>query len=321
MKLNSGSPFQTFIIFKPNMKSTAIKSLKAISVLYLLLASLIFKGQNYVPMLNSYSEWHVTNCFSGCATDKYYTIGDTIINNLHYQFLDLFHYNKNFVIREDTTTRKVYMRLLSEASTVKEYLLYDFFLQENDTMSMTNPGSPFPKFAGSFLVDSIRLKPIITGNRRFFYLHSLDTTSSLTRNTVWIEGIGSQCLINTPGAPADINGAGQLSCFFHNNIHHYQNLDSITDCTPIYPTYVRDVFDVENINIVQNFDEESAILIIRNTTSHNICIFDPLGRLLLTQLCNDQKNKIDLSRLPKGILLVVAEDSHRNRRTFKLINP
>ena len=80
----------------------------------LILAGLLFVlfskticSQAYIPMLKNHGEWHVTNCNSGCGIDKYYTIGDTIINGFHYTFLDKFHYLKNFVIREDTIGKKI----------------------------------------------------------------------------------------------------------------------------------------------------------------------------------------------------------------------
>ena len=205
-------------------------------------------------MLNSYAEWYVTNCNSGCATDKYYTIGDTLIGSYHYKFLDLFHYNKNFVIREDTAGRKIYLKLLADPPPAKDYLLYDFSLGVNDTISITNPGSPYPKYPGEFIVDSIKSKPLININHRFFYLHSLDTVSSATKNTIWIEGIGSLCLINTPGAMPQINGAGQLSCFFKSGIHEYANLDSIADCITIYPLGISEITNKTKYTISQNTD-------------------------------------------------------------------
>ena len=220
----------------------------------IIIFSNVMRSQAYIPMLKYHGEWHVTNFNSGCATDKYYTIGDTLINGLHYTFLDQFHYLKNFVVREDTASRKVYLRLLADPPPAKDYLLYDFSLQVNDSISITNPGSPYPKYPGNFIVDSIVLKPLVNKNHRYFYLHSEDTLTSNTKTTIWVEGIGSLCLINTPGAMPQINGAGQLNCFFSNNINEYSKFDSITDCISIYPVGINELKSNAPYEVLQDFD-------------------------------------------------------------------
>lgn len=293
--------------------------------LTLLFSFILFKkvnAQTYFPILNNYSEWHVTNCYFGCLTDKYYNIGDTIINGLHYSFLDKYHYNKNFVIREDTTTRKVYMRLLAEPSTTKEYLLYDFSLQVNDTMFVSNPGSPFPKYAGNFIVDSIKVRPLVNGNRKFFYLHSLDTTISVTKNTVWVEGIGSLCLINTPGAPPQINGAGQLSCYFHNGVNEYQNLDSISNCIAIYPLGLNEYSLAEKIHIYQNFESQTVFISLpQKGNPYLISIYTIEGKLVLTTHVINETVQLNLSDVCKGVLLLKIVNGQTINHWSKLINP
>lgn len=302
----------------PNFKKTYL--------IFSLLSMIYLKNhsQNYFPILNNYSEWHVTTCYFGCLTDKYYTIGDTLINGLHYTFLDKYHYNKNFVIREDTTTKKVYMRLLAEPNTIKEYLLYNFSLQVGDTMFITNPGSPFPKYAGNFLVDSIVLRPIINSTRKHFYLHSLDTVTSVTKNTIWIEGIGSLCLINTPGAPPQINGAGQLGCFFHNNIHEYENLDSISNCVPVYPTSISESPNKQTDITVHQYFEKSLLYINYPLTDTplSIKLYDLTGKSLFEYKgAIHQRLVISLKAYAAGFLLLKIETNDQQSRSFKILNP
>lgn len=294
--------------------------------LFLFVYSFFFNSklfsQAYFPILNNYSEWHVTNCFSGCATDKYYTVGDTILNGLHYTFLDKFHYNKNFVLREDTNERKVYLRLLAEPITAKEYLLYDFSLQVNDTMFISNPGSPFPKYAGNFTVDSIKLKPLLNSTRKFFYLHSLDTAASMTQNTIWVEGVGSLCLINTPGAPPSINGAGKLSCYFHNGIQEYQNLDSISNCISVYPLSINEITTNSHIEISQNFGTSSVLIHFQNQVSENwIYLYDITGKLIFKLHSFENKIELPLSNYSKGLFLLKIENDQFQQRTYKIVNP
>lgn len=290
---------------------------------FLFVFSVKMRSQSYISMLKNYSEWHVTNCFSGCATDKYYTIGDTIINSLHYTFLDLFHYNKNFVIREDTITQKVYMRLLAEPSTVKEYLLYDFSMQINDTISIVNPGSPYPKYAGSFVLDSIQSKPLVNKNHRYYYLHSLDTLSSNTKSTIWVEGIGSLCLINTPGAMPQINGAGQLSCFFNNGIQEYQNLDSIADCTTIYPLTTKEINNTIHVSVIQDFDKKKVIITsTQNEIPLKILIYNLDSKLeVYKENVTNEYYELNIETLNKGLMIMQIENKNGLYKTFKLFNP
>ncbi len=287
----------------------------------LILFSKTMRSQAYIPMLKYYGEWHVTNCNSGCSTDKYYTIGDTLINGLHYTFLDKFHYLKNFVIREDTSSRKVYLRLLADPPPAKEYLLYDFSLQVNDTISVTNPGSPYPKYPGNFIIDSIVLKPLVNKNHRYFYLHSEDTLTSYTKTTIWVEGVGSLCLINTPGALPQINGAGKLSCFFSNNINEYSQLDSITDCVSIYPVGIKEIKSNINYIVSQNFDSNSIIINSEQEEIVNIQIYSTDGKLEFEKYITDKQSNINLSSFSKGLLLLKIENKTGNYFTYKLFNP
>ena len=295
-------------------------------IFFLIFLCLLFtkniKAQAYITMLNSYSEWHVTNCYSGCATDKYYTIGDTVINTFHYKFLDLFHYNKNFVIREDTSSRKIYMRLLADPTPAKDYLLYDFSLQVNDTTSITNPGSPYPKYAGSFIVDSIILKPLVNKNHRYFYLHSLDTIASTTKTTIWVEGIGSLSLINTPGALPQINGVGQLSCFFNNGINDYTNLDSISNCITIYPLGINENNEFTDYILQQNYDTKNLYITAINKPILSIKIYNIEGKILFNKENIDENYlDINLQLFNNGILLLKIETKKNTFKTYKLINP
>jgi hypothetical protein len=280
------------------------------------------RAQAYIPMLNGYSEWHITNCYFGCATDKYYTIGDTVINLQHYTFLDKYHYNKNFLIREDTVNRKVYMRMLADTGTPKEYLLYDFSVHVSDTVSIQNPGSPYPKYAGSFVVDSVILRPLVNKSHRYFYLHSLDTAVSLTKNTIWVEGIGSLCLINTPGALPQINGVAQLSCFFHNGVNEYAQLDSIADCSPVYPLNVRNLFSAQSFTLSQNpGSEQIFIKASGGTAGFKIYIYNTAGKTELYYEENDTEALVSTSGLSKGLLLLRLETIKGTIATYKIFNP
>lgn len=287
-----------------------------------LLFSKHVNSQSYIKLINNYSEWHVTTCNSGCLTDKYYTIGDTLINNLHYSFLDLYHYNKNFVIREDTLSRKVYMRLLSQPPNAKDYLLYDFSLQVSDTTSIQNPGSPYPLLAGEFILDSIISKPLLTQNHRYFYFHALDTLMANTKNTIWVEGIGSLCLINTPGAMPQINGVGQLSCFFSNGVQRFQDLDSIANCSMIYPLGLKDYSTNPSFKILQNF--ETKTIVVQSDLSvvpFSVALYDIDGaQKLREENILSGSHEISLKDFSEGFLILKITDQYGRSSSYKIVN-
>ncbi len=301
---------------------TTSRYIKLIIVgLCILIGSNAMHAQAYIPMLKYHGEWHVTNCNSGCGTDKYYTIGDTLINGLHYTFLDKFHYLKNFVVREDTISRTVYLRLLADPPPAKDYLLYDFSLQVNDTISITNPGSPYPKYPGNFIVDSIISKPLVTQNHRFFYLHSEDTLTSHTKTTIWVEGIGSLCLINTPGALPQINGAGQLNCFFSNNINQYTKLDSIADCISIYPVGINELKSNSPYKLLQNFDAGTVSIFTAQQEIASVQIYSTDGTIEYKKNNLGVNPSIHIANFSKGILLLKIENTAGNYYTYTLFNP
>ena len=291
-------------------------------LLILLLSTLSFccKSQAYIPMLNSYAEWHVTNCYFGCITDRYYTIGDTSIAGYNYKFLDMYHYMKNFILREDTVERKIYMMFLGPSSKPPgDQLLYDFGMNIGDTIDVVNPNSPYPSSSGKFVLDSIKLKPLVVKPHRYFYLHALDTVTAGVKNTIWVEGIGSLCLINTPGAPPNINGVGQLSCFFNNGVKEYENLDSIMACQSVYPlSGVRENNKFKNSVIISPNPANNFFTIKANNydfAGQKIEIINMFGK---KEFEMTYYNSVNISSLSSGLYFlrfIINEQSY----TFKFV--
>ncbi len=172
-------------------------------------------SQTYHPLLETDNYWVVTSCHFGCLTDEYWTEEDTIIAGRNYRFLNGYHYNRNMFLREDTSSRQIFFRsILSN----KDVLLYDFSMNVGDSITINNPISPLPANQGTYVLDSIVLRNVLNGDRRFFYLSSVNTNAQ----TLWVEGIGSLALINTPGGLPDLNGMGELSCFFQDGQQVYE---------------------------------------------------------------------------------------------------
>lgn len=82
---------------------------------------------------------------------------------------------------------------------------------------MKNPISPFPAEGGLFVLDSIRNRPFQeTETRKYFYFspHPENTVSS--QNAIWVEGVGSLSIINTPSGYPELNSVGSLTYFYKN---------------------------------------------------------------------------------------------------------
>ena len=83
---------------------------KPLYILLLFLSNLAV-CQEYTPLLDTYNQWSVRYCFSGCSTDVYYTNGDTIVDAMNYKVLDGYHFiSRGFLLREDVTEKKVYLK-------------------------------------------------------------------------------------------------------------------------------------------------------------------------------------------------------------------
>ena len=291
------------------------------NILYLIILFLCFPvwGQAYKPLLDEFNEWHFTSCYFGCLTDIYFTNGDTIVNGKNHKVLDGFHYiSRTFLLHEEVAERKVYLTFVDPPITT-EYLLYDFSLPIGDSIDMRNPITPFPEEAGYYILDSIVLRPLVDLNEyRHFYLSPAPSNTISTTNAIWIEGLGSLSLITAPSGFPDINGVGQLSCFFKEAELFYSDLDSISTCEPI-------ILGLDSIN--NSLDEVEVLTLVSNDCTLNntkdvryVDVFDLNGRRLKT-LKNNGENSItlDLSAFNSGVYLMAVYNRYFKKKTFKLL--
>lgn len=189
--------------------------------LLILLGTGLLKAQPYQPLVTQTKQWFIRSYEFGIPIyDFYYAQGDTLINGLSYRFLHGYHYNKNFLLREDLSQRQVFI-LINNGAFFQEYLLYDFSLQVGDSIYLENPVSPVVASEGMYELDSMVPRNLQGQMRRYFYLSAKDT-ASFSPHAEWIEGIGSTALINTPGAQADSVGLTELLCAYENGQKIYQ---------------------------------------------------------------------------------------------------
>ncbi len=295
--------------------------MKKLFIICLLTFCIPVFGQAYKPLLDNYNEWHITTCYFGCLTDKYFTAGDTIVNGLDYKVLDGFHYiSRSFLLREDVIERKVYLNFVEQSSN-NEYLLYDFSLNVGDSIDMKNPISPFPENAGYYRLDSIIPRPLVDGNDyRHFYLSPTPSNTISSTNAVWVEGAGSLSLINAPSGFPDINDVGHLSCSFKNSASFYTNLDSIDSCEPLIVLGLNEFnnqLSEVQVNTLVN-DKYCYLTNIQN--ARFIDVYDLNGRRLIDYTNNGKRDaRLDFSNLKSGIYIIVMNTNQFQKRTFKVL--
>lgn len=240
-------------------------------------------SQAYDNLLSNESHWYVSSCGAFCVTDHYYAKGDTTINGKIYTFLNKYHYNKNMMLREDTAQRKIYFIAVGSS---KETLLYDFSLTPGDSMEIENPISPLPPNAGWHTLDSIKLITLLDGVHRAFYLSENNGSNTAT----WIEGIGSLALINTPSSERDLNGAGDLTCFYKDGVKVYE-ADTLPtgECDTTLMVGINAKEIESNIASVYPIPAKNAVNIkvdILTTDRWNLEVYDVNGKLIFTQKLN-----------------------------------
>ncbi len=271
---------------------------------YLLFLPFGVFSQAYVPMLGHDSEWHVTSCFSGCITDVYYTDGDTLFNGQTYTVLNGYHYiSRTFWLREDVQEKKVFMSIKEPNKAREELLLYDFSLEVGDSIDIFNPISPLPTNPGYFKVDSIASIQLYDGlDYRHFYLSPTPSTTS-SELPIWIESVGSLCLINTPGGTSDINNAGKLSCHINDGQVVYSQLDSISGCEAVYVAALDELTHAE-VEIYPNpFQDEIWIHATENIESIEVSDMKG-GKMLSVNKIQQLDINLKLDSIPPGIYFI-----------------
>lgn len=293
---------------------------KGTALIFLLLSCFTASSQSYTPLLDNLNEWQFTSCFSGCVTDVYFTDGDTLVNNKTYKILDGYHYiNRNLLLRENSSEKKVYLTIL-EPQYTEDLLLYDFSLEVGETIEMLNPITPFPANGGFYILDSIINLPLADGNEyRHFYFSPTPSNTISNTNAIWVEGMGSLSMINAPGGEPDVNNVGKVSCFFKNTELFYSNLDSIDVCEPVHLNlnfFLRDDFKIKLITEPKT--NHFSLAYAENVT--NLTLFDLNGKELQTIPAQNQSIiYLDLSTLKSGLYILKAATTSNKPKTFKIV--
>ncbi|WP_258543537.1 T9SS type A sorting domain-containing protein [Parvicella tangerina] len=257
-------------------------------------------------MIGQTNRWSVTNCFNGCLTDTYFLDGDTTINGKGYRVLNGYHFiSGSFLIREEVASKKVFIGIIN-GNKLDEYLVYDFGIQVGDSVQVFNPISPLPTNVGKLYLDSTSTQVLDDGI--FHNVFYLSTVNNQYR-PVWIEGVGSLTLINTPCATPDVNSVGHLSCYTRNDIFTYSNLDSIESCSS-HIALSSDSFSESKKTI--SITNTNTLVKIENLPSYcQIGIYSMNGLLLHQENLGEAATpEIDINHLAKGIYLITVTSSN-----------
>ena len=292
---------------------------KSLCILLLFLSNLAL-CQEYKPLLDTYNQWSLRYCFSGCSTDIYYTNGDTIVDAMNYKVLDGYHYiSRGFLLREDVTEKKVYLKTILP-SGIREYLLYDFSLEVGDSINIKNPASPFIEDAGYYKVDAITLLPLVDSNLyRHFYLSPAASNTISENDAIWVEGVGSLSLINAPGGDPDVNSAGRVACMFKDGVSFYADLDIIEDCEDIIldkPLFQPTINNSKIINalVVNEFS------VINIEPFFALAIYNLNGQLLQQINLNNQNTvTLNLSSYKPAMYLIVLKSQEATHQVLKAL--
>ncbi len=283
----------------------------------------------------------LSNCitlsgYGGGAPNQWYAKGDSLYGGKTYKKITN---NNTFqgLMREDTITKKVYF--IQYCNTYEE-LLYNFSLNQGDTVTYHFVYSSGLMTSGVFTLDSIRLKHDYKGYRNHFYLKN----HSVIGNDVleMIEGVGNvshplflyyqfqQNAFNT--AFSSCSGANfnmALSCKWDNGnkmyydscLYHEANIhgglfgpDSCTYCWGATGG-IEQYTSLEKVTISPNPTNGNFIIEPNSITKQTMQLYDVNGKLVLSQTINGKTN-IDAGSLNEGVynICIIGNEGIVNRK-------
>ena len=198
--------------------------------------------------------------------------------------------------------------------------IYDFSVQVNDTITMTNPISPFPYHPGDYICDSIVLKPLVDGNNyRHFYFHPIDSIQASATHAVWVEGVGSLSLINAPGGEPDQNNVGSLTCFFKDGNSFYNVNKGKPECQSTFkPNDISKISKIE-LSIINNASNKTLTLTTDNFP-YTLNVFNIQGQRLSRQIkVTSSKHRFNYGHLTTSLVILQVQDKNGNLSVYKAI--
>ena len=166
--------------------------MREIFITFLFAFSFTSFSQSYHPLLNKDREWKITvSNFDGTQVDHYdwlLSLGDTVtFNSKLYYSVDLDDEN-NYLFREDTLLRKVFAY---SYEFDEEYLVYDFSLEEGDTLENVAVGLNNTLMEDSlYIVYDVDTVIMLDGSERKRIQLLSNYQQNIGSDLTMIEGIG-----------------------------------------------------------------------------------------------------------------------------------
>ena len=263
---------------------------KIVLGILLILLNLQIKAQSYIPLLRSNQTWEQfqswTASICGWDAGQILTVGDdTLITGQYYSkiichpikavnqgpFCQPFIRNDSIkyiqcYLREDTALGKVF---LYDTLQQNEYVLYDFNVQDGDTLF--NYVMPPPYI---FIVDSVRsINYPGIGSRKTYYINS---QASISPYNFYIEGIGCKHGLDYPLFEA-IGAQQFLTCV----------RDSLN--SPLYGTCISGFVGTEELasNGNYNFAIKSNAYCLSSAKPdevYDIVIYNSIGQIIFKEI-------------------------------------
>ena len=281
-------------------------------------------SQDYIPMAVDNATWLMGSTHEDPQFDVLIVLrieGDSIVNNLSYSKIYHYDYVGNKILlqtrkllgllRDDIDERKVYGGLLGgiqygfetflnfeaqcdwgDINTFNEHLLYDFGVQEGDTINSC-------MLSNSAVVSSIEEID------RFGYLRrnlSLDDD----QYTIMTEGIGT-CIGIFKGQECFYTGGGFSYALFNYCIGPFSECNLLTS--------IKEDLSFDQLYIYPNPVSEK-LFIKSSTNTEKLFLLNNQGRLIETYM---NVNYIDLRNYPSGLYILKVEDKSGRTYSKKVI--
>ena len=272
-------------------------------------------SQRYLPLLEGNKEWSILSCPTICRMDYYWSFQDTVLGNRKYKILDGFHFDGTVFVKEDTATQQVFLRQVGHSPLTPDYLTYDFSLEVGDSIDVLNVQAPISFNSGFFTVDSVKRIAYLGIKRKTLYLSGNQPNKGSSNHAVWVEGIGSLSIINTPGLAPDVPLIGAINCVFQDGKliyrNNYQKEDSCISFYVPTPKDTTKLVDTNTTGFLNANPSTYSPFIYPNPASHfveittnpgsELNLIDNMGRIVLIEKITTTKQFISIDHIPSGL--------------------
>jgi hypothetical protein len=290
---------------------------KIIFITCCFMASMLARGQEYLPLLEENKVWSISH-------EKQTLIGDTIINEITYKKLFFHNYLKELTqdslkyiaaLREDTINKKVYF-IWKGFNT--EVLLYDFSLDVGDTFEAKSPKFNFsgPEYFDFYPPSRLKVlmvvDSVIGGNsRKVLKLSIIDTFLDY-----WIEGIGSTYGLFYAGFEMIPDREYPfLLCLHDNGMTVYQENDpfgvNVETCYSEVSTNIKELDKIDlTLSITASFIQE-RLIVNCDTPLNEITVYSLNGTIIYQHRTSEgfDHHSINTVHWENGIYIIKAGNS------------